>query len=352
VGDQWITTNIKVHPDFWDAENSIISKKHPRYYTINPTFTLYKSRAEQCISNYQTSGDIFNREYFETCIFKGQEDAANPLFFPLITEYVSLHSLSWGRTKQYTTLQNDISSLIINPRINDITYLFALKLQNHLKNKEKPNNINTITTKLKKLKALVHHAQKKGLLKEDPLQHLKLKEVEGSKKFLTADELEKLEKLFAEGTLPGSLQQCLRYFLFSCYTALRYSDITILRLSSIKNNMVTTTQQKTDKEVSIPLIPQAKALLQPTMDGMCFKTFTNQATNRFLKDIMEAAGIDKKITYHCSRHTFGTLSIYWGIPMDIVAELMGIDMKTVEIYAKIFDQVKVREMGKWERKTG
>ena len=66
---------------------------------------------------------------------------------------------------------------------------------------------------------------------------------------------------------------------------------------------------------------------------------------------MVAAKIDKKITYHCSRHTFGTLSIYWSIPDYVVAELMGIDIKTVKIYAKIVDQVKVREMLKWERKV-
>lgn len=66
---------------------------------------------------------------------------------------------------------------------------------------------------------------------------------------------------------------------------------------------------------------------------------------------MDAAGINKKITYHCSRLTFGTLSIYWGIPDYVVAELMGIDIKTVKIYAKIVDQVKVREMQKWERKV-
>jgi integrase len=58
----------------------------------------------------------------------------------------------------------------------------------------------------------------------------------------------------------------------------------------------------------VPLIPQAKELLKLSHSDHCFKTFTNQATNRFLKLIMDASGIDKKITYHFSRHTFGTRS--------------------------------------------
>ncbi|MEO6730317.1 MAG: site-specific integrase [Ferruginibacter sp.] len=144
----------------------------------------------------------------------------------------------------------------------------------------------------------------------------------------------------------------MQYFLFSCYTGLRYSDIISLKLDDIKTGFVKTTQEKTDKPVIVPIIKQAASLITPRLDALCFKTYTNQATNRFLKLIMQASGIDKKITYHCSRHTFGTLSIFWGIPLDVVAELMGVSMKTVKIYAQIDDQVKVREMLKWENKTG
>jgi|GEM_PF-4090795 len=38
VCDEWISSTLKCHPDYWDADNSIIIKKHPKYYTVNPTF--------------------------------------------------------------------------------------------------------------------------------------------------------------------------------------------------------------------------------------------------------------------------------------------------------------------------
>jgi len=353
VGDEWISSTLKVHPDYWDVANGVITKKHPKYYVVNPTFQQLKGRAEQCISNYQTSGQPFSRLHFETTIFEGHEEADNPCFIKLIDQYTSTQNLSWGRIKHYDQLKKDIQAIVLRPRIKDITYQFGLKLQGYLrKKKDQNNNENTIVRKMRMLKALVHFAQKLKILSFDPLVDIKLKEAKTNKKYLTADELEILESLYKENSLPGNLQQTLRYFLFSCYTALRYSDIITLTIDQVKTGSAITTQEKTDKPVSVPVIAQARALISTGGDGYCFKTFTNQATNRFLKLIMETAGIEKRITYHCSRHTFGTLSIYWGIPTDVVAELMGIDLKTVKIYAQIVDQVKIREMLKWERKTG
>ncbi len=352
VGDEWISSTLKVHPDYWDGANGIILKKHPKYYTVNPTFQQMKGRAEQCISNYHTSGKQFTRQHFEQFVFDGQEAAENPCLIKFIDEYCDSMNLSWGRIKHYKQLKKDIITVKARPRILDINYAFAIKLQSYLRTKKDAiNNANTIIRKMRMMKALVHHAQKLRILLEDPLINVKLKEITGTKKHLSADELSILENLFKAGTLPGNQQQTLRYFLFSCYTALRYSDIISLKLCDIKNGSVITTQEKTDKPVSVPLITQAQELISPGINGLCFKTFTNQATNRFLKEIMKTADIEKNITYHCSRHTFGTLSIFWGIPQEVVAELMGVNLKTVKIYAQIVDQVKVREMMKWERKA-
>jgi site-specific recombinase XerD len=350
VGDEWISSTIKVHPDHWDQATGSILKKNPKYYTINPIFQLYKSRAEQCISNYQTSNNSFSRQFFEQFVFASPEEAENPCILKLMDEYCEMMNLSYGRIKHFKVLKKYLVKITPFPKLHDINYSFALKLMQVLRTAG--NKQNTITSKIKVLKAIVHFAQRKKLLKEDPLEMVKVKEVDGTKNHLTASELEILENLYQQGFLPAVQQAILKYFLFSCYTGLRYSDTIALKFYEIKNNCVITTQEKTDKPVVVPLITKAKALLQPGATGLCFKTHSNQVSNKYLKKIMAAAEIDKKITYHCSRHTFGTLSIYWGIPKEVVAELMGVDFKTVEIYAKIIDDVKSREMLKWEKKVG
>ncbi|MFZ4056989.1 MAG: tyrosine-type recombinase/integrase [Ferruginibacter sp.] len=349
IQDVWISTDIAIPKAYWIKEHSAISHHYPQFYQINPIYLSYRSRAEQYLSNLNINGTAFNRKQFSAFVFKANDQADNPTIAELIKEYCALMNIGWGRTKHYTTLKNDFSLFMPQARIQDIDFTVAMKFQNYLRLRvESKNNENTIMRKMRQLKALVHFAQRKGLLKTNTLSMVKLKEITGNKNHLTASELGLLELKYQEQSLDYSEQTVLRYFLFSCYTGLRFSDIVKLNGANIINSCVVATQEKTNKQVMIPLIPQAVELLSTTSQ-LCFNTYGNQVTNKILKRIIEKTGIEKKITYHCSRHTFGTLSIYWGIPVDIVADLLGVDIKTAKIYAKIVDEVKIREMQKWHR---
>lgn len=76
---------------------------------------------------------------------------------------------------------------------------------------------------------------------------------------------------------------------------------------------------------------------------------TDQATNRYLKEIMSVAQISKHISFHCSRHTFVMIVLNKGIPMHILSKLMGhTDQKNTEIYAQYDTTIKRKEMEKWD----
>lgn len=67
--------------------------------------------------------------------------------------------------------------------------------------------------------------------------------------------------------------------------------------------------------------------------------------NRILKRIAVEVGIDKAVTYHCARHTFATLAIEYGMPIDIIAKILGhTNTNMTRRYAKISEANISREM--------
>ena len=72
---------------------------------------------------------------------------------------------------------------------------------------------------------------------------------------------------------------------------------------------------------------------------------TSTTVEVVLGEWMEAAGIKKHITYHCSRHTAATMWLTLGANLYVVSKLLGYrSIKVTEVYARIVDQTKIQTM--------
>lgn len=147
-------------------------------------------------------------------------------------------------------------------------------------------------------------------------------------------ELNKLHLFYeTNSNLAQNEKIVLQYFLFSCYTGIRYSDLKLLNAEDIQNNTIHIRMHKTSLGVSIPLSRKANQLLPPSKSGKIFSIFCNKVTNRILKKIATKSGIDKKLTFHVARHTFATTSLTLGIPIEVICKLLGhTNIKTTQIY--------------------
>ena len=128
-------------------------------------------------------------------------------------------------------------------------------------------------------------------------------------------------------------------FLFACLTGLRKSDIKQLTWENIQpygdgGMYVTLRMQKTKELVNNPISDEALELIGERGTGPVFAGFADKMTQTPLKNWLKAAGITKKISFHCSRHTFGSLQVDAGTSVYTVQHMLGHkNVSTTQIYA-------------------
>jgi len=134
-------------------------------------------------------------------------------------------------------------------------------------------------------------------------------------------------------------------FLFSCLTGLRWSDCKNLQWKQIVRTpegwRVITRQQKTKRLVYTPVINYALQLIGDrrneedlVISGLKYSHYTNN----ILENWILRAGIRKqqKVTFHCARHTFGTLHELVGTRQEVTQHMMGhTSIEMTKRYAKI-----------------
>ena len=159
----------------------------------------------------------------------------------------------------------------------------------------------------------LNKAVREGLLTANPMKSLDRKEKfqpsPEDREFLTIEELRSLM------ALPCSNEQVKKAFVFSCFTGLRLSDARTLTWRKVyktpdgKTLYIHVFMQKTQKPNNIPLSQEALNCLQPKedLDEPVFTLPASDATiNYHVKKLVKAAGIEKKVSFHCSCHTSQT----------------------------------------------
>lgn len=176
-------------------------------------------------------------------------------------------------------------------------------------------------------------------LAENPFKSVlkRLPVVKTKKHFLTRQEV---QLLIATDCKQKMLKDA---FLFCCFTGLRFSDVTKLTWNNFDGNKLTFTQKKTKDEVKTSMPDEAKRFLPEftgDKDAVLFPIKYNYQISRHLQKWMEAAGINKKIRFHSSRHTCAVLLLDSGANMYVTSKMLGhASMKTTEdFYADVIDE--------------
>lgn len=265
---------------------------------------------------------------------------------------VCKHHFSDFLDKQYK--RNDL-------KLTELTYLIIREFDLYLRTVVGQNS-NTATKTMKTFKTITLLGQKMGVLLHDPFMNHRFHLEPVNRGFLTDEEI----LLIANKEIGIPRLELVRdIFIFSCFTGLAYIDVSNLTPDHIvtlgDKQWIMTQRQKTSVETNILLLDIPKAIIDkycdnpayPKRENKLFPILSNQKMNAYLKEIADLCGIKKNLTFHLARHTFATMSLSKGVPMESVSKMLGhTNIKTTQIYARITNKKIEHDMEKLAGKLG
>ena len=240
--------------------------------------------------------------------------------------------------------------------LDSVNYKFCEAFFTYLTT-QKDCHTNGANKQLQRLKKIINYAIKLGYINRNPMATYTLEFEPVNKVALTQPEIEKLRKLKLQRP---TLEHVRDVFLMQCFTGLSYADIKLLgqkHLSLAENGTywIHMARQKTKVSFAIPLLPQALVILQKYItenksDKPIMPVLSNQKMNDNLKVIQELAGISKTLTTHLARHSFATVALSNGVPIETVSRLLGhTKLSTTQLYAKVLESKIEADMAQLSR---
>ena len=215
---------------------------------------------------------------------------------------------------------------------------------------------NTIGDFHKIFKKFINIAIQKGDLHKNPYENFNIRFARTKREFLNQDELQILLDIYnTPSIVTDAHYSILRYFLFMCFSGLRFQDLANLKTKDIKDGYLDFRPLKT-KDIKmghrIEINPILQRLIEESLNSpfkkknqKVFDCITLQKTNVALKSLAAKAGIMKNLSCHVGRHTFATNFLTSGGKIEVLKEILGhSDIKTTMIYVHMVDKQRKEMM--------
>ena len=344
------STGISVKSSQWDKEKERIKGRTTEALNTNLQLDNIASGLQSIFRRIEMS-DVVSLERIKSEFLGKKEeiDTLMQLFEKHNGDVAKQVGVSVGKAtlQKYNVCKRHFSEFLEKQykrsdlKLTELTYVVIREFDLYLRT-EVGQNANTATKTMKTFKTITLLGQKMGVLLHDPFMNHRFHIEPVNRGFLTDEEI----LLIANKDLGISRLELVRdIFIFSCFTGLAYIDVSNLTPDHIvilgDKQWIMTQRQKTSVETNVLLLDIPKAIIakyggKTYRNGKLFPMLTNQKTNSYLKEIADICGIKKNLTFHLARHTFATMSLSKGVPMESVSKMLGhTNIRTTQIYARI-----------------
>jgi integrase len=330
---RYVFTGKYIFEKDWDASASKVKKSYPNSTRLN-TFLLTKLK--------EANRTLLDLEIEDKTVSSKQvkNEIINPLNDKSFNEVSSIYIKELEDNKKLTRLYTDKARInyVIefaksdNLNFREIDEAFLREYMTFLKIKKK-NSQRSIMNALIVIRTIYNRAIKMGVVdrKYYPFgaDKIRIKFPETEKIGLSVEEMIALESL---DELTPQEEHARNVWLFSFYLAgIRAADILQIRWSDIYDGRLHYRMNKNEKLLSLKLpekiypilkvyenakekaddfiFPEMKkADLKSPKDILAKTKTANKKFNKYLENIAKKAKINKKLTMHIARHTFGNIS--------------------------------------------
>ena len=360
-----MATGEECLPDEWNSRQGITGEKK-----INQRLAAFRELVEKTYAEMLTKGGVVSAELLKNRL---QGVAAAPTTLLAMSE-AELQSVKAcvGRSRSEGTYRNHTYSdkmlrewieskgqkdMPIEAITEDLFKEFRFYL------KKKRFTTKTVNRHLCWLSRLMYRAVSKRIIRYNPFEDATYEKEERKIRFLQKSDVAKLMALKVNDK---EAEQARQMFLFSCFTGLAIADMERLKFSHIQTaadgrRYIRKERQKTKVESVVPLHPIAEEILNRCRENQAVKEegdalvfprgCSRSVMNSKLSTVGLACGIRQRLSFHMARHTFGTLSLSAGIPIESIAKMMGhASLSSTQIYAQVTDKKISEDMDKLIRK--
>jgi integrase len=356
-------TKLEINSDNWDLKHGRVLGKSTQALSLNLILDNIRVRINKIYDDMHKE-DGFATAQKVKLSFLGvgvMDDAILKVFKVQNDDFermVSKGKRSQNTYNKYKTVYNHLCDFIReryyreDMAFRELTSDFIREFDFFLRI-DKECTHNTVWVYTMPIIALAELAIKKGLIRKSPFEDYEISMEETDRSYLLKDDVEKVMLL-----KPSKPQYELvkDLFIFSCFTGLSYIDIQKLKWGNIQSffdghQWIISRRKKSDVASNVRLLEIPKHIIEKyrgiTGNDYVFEIPTNPTCNTHIKKLMSEAEIitEQKVTFHTARHTFATMFLTEGVPLESLSKMMGHkNISTTQIYAKITSQKISKDM--------